>query len=519
MKRKIILRLSFLTALLVILWSCRNEDFVQAEKNPQRNNRDFFKHSKSGGINAKSGIDYVAILEAYNREKNFLSTMPDQQGMPVWDNMQIIDTDSATGLMIPLSHDNETMSSVLFATLDQENSVTGVKDYDNKLLEDIVYNENVDHELRERLFYTFMYMDNKTFGTEQFTGIPKDLFSGKKYDTNYGRIWLKDLAAGHQAQGSTSKMLFIESCGSYWSCKNHESWKNCDHCAACYSTSCSTIMIYIPDEGFPGTTGSTGGGGGGGGGGTPGPQPPKDPCSLNTVFYRLAPGCLGSGGNTEFPDLDDPCEKTKTLLNNPELQSAITKMKNQAALPVSAQNYGEIGYKFKADGTSSGMISGGKHEVELGPEAGYQGGYHNHPLMGIKMLSPDDIVKLLNFAMAQPNGNIADAFMGMIGTGADGTEYHYVIQYTGNIQELQQYLYSNNWNLDQLKSDFGTRSSMYKSSNGNITNEKLEKLFFKTIKDMGLENKINLQRVEDGNIIKTITKNNDGTTNVLPCSQ
>ncbi|OVE58566.1 hypothetical protein [Chryseobacterium mucoviscidosis] len=83
MKRKIILRLSFLIALLVILWSCRNEDFVQAEKNPQRNNRDFFKHSKSGGINAKSGIDYVAILEAYNREKNFLSTMPDQQGMPI----------------------------------------------------------------------------------------------------------------------------------------------------------------------------------------------------------------------------------------------------------------------------------------------------------------------------------------------------------------------------------------------------------------------------------------------------
>lgn len=130
----------------------------------------------------------------------------------------------------------------------------------------------------------------------------------------------------------------------------------------------------------------------------------------------------GGGWAPQTPQNNQtPCEKTKNILNNPELQSAITKMKNQAALPVSAQNYGEIGYKFKADGTSSGMISGGKHEVELGPEAGYQGGYHNHPLMGIKMLSPDDIVKLLNFAMAQPNGSIADAFMGMIGTGVDGT--------------------------------------------------------------------------------------------------
>jgi hypothetical protein len=329
MRKKIILRLSVLIVFLTVLWSCHNEDFAKGEAEPQRNNANFFKHTQKGGINAKSGIDYISILEAYNREEDFLTTMPDQQGMPIWDKMQVIDTDNTTGLMIPLSHDNETMSSVLFATLDDENKVTGVKDYDNKLLQDIVYNANVNQDLREKLFYTFMYMDNKTFGTEQFTGIPKDLFSGKKYDTDYGRIWLKDLAAGHQAQGSTSKMLFIESCGNYWSCKNHESWKNCDHCAACYSTSCSTIMIYIPDEGFPGSTGSSGGGGGGGGGGTPGPQPPKDPCSLNTVFYRLAPGCSGSGGNVEIPDPDDPCTKAKPAIDkaNNILQSPIGQQK------------------------------------------------------------------------------------------------------------------------------------------------------------------------------------------------
>lgn len=200
-------------------------------------------------------------------------------------------------------------------------------------------------------------------------------------------------------------------------------------------------------------------------------------------------------------------------------------MKNQAALPVSAQNYGEIGYKFKADGTSSGMISGGKNEVELGPEAGYQGGYHNHPLMGIKMLSPDDIVKLLNFAMAQPNGNIADAFMGMIGTGADGTEYHYLIQYTGNMQELQQYLYSNNLNLDQLKNDFAKMedellgNSLYISySTGKLNNQGLEKLFFGTLKNMGLENKVNLQRIES-NVIKNVTLNSNGTTTANSCPQ
>lgn len=234
----------------------------------------------------------------------------------------------------------------------------------------------------------------------------------------------------------------------------------------------------------------------------------------------------GSGNNDpNNPNNQTPCEKTKNILNNPELQSAITKMKNQAALPVSAQNYGEIGYKFKADGTSSGMISGGKNEVELGPEAGYQGGYHNHPLMGIKMLSPDDIVKLLNFAMAQPNGSIADAFMGMIGTGADGTEYHYLIQYTGNMQELQQYLYSDNWNLDQLKNDFAKMedellgNSLYISySTGKLNNQGLEKLFFGTLKNMGLENKVNLQRIET-NVIKNVTLNSNGTTTANSCPQ
>ena len=526
MKRKIILRLSFLIAFLTLLWSCRNEDFVQAEKNPQRNNRDFFKHSKKGGAFAKTTLDYVDILEAYNREKNFLSAMPDQEGMPIWDKMQVVDTDNATGLMIPLSHDNETMSSVLFATLDQENSVTGVIDYDNKLLEDIVYNENVDHELRERLFYTFMYIDNKTFGTEQFTGIPKDLFSGKKYDTNYGRIWLKDLAAGHQAQGSTSKMLFIESCGSYWSCKNHESWKNCDHCAACYSTSCNTIMIYIPDEGFPGTTGSPGGGGGGGGGGTPGPQPPKDPCSLNTVFYRLAPGC--GGGNTDIPDLDDPCEKTKNLLNNPEVQTKLDSLKKKSLTK------GEIGFKVKKDGTVTGIISGGKHEVDLGVKAGYQGGYHNHTPAGIPMHSPPDIDNnLLAFARAQPAGEHKNAYFGMIvkktcsGCPSGFKTYHYIIRFDGTYDDALtsfSQLDLDNFNSDYQKLEsamtdiYGPYGSTYIDSTGKITNEGLEVLFFNTVKKMGLTNKIILQRIEDNGIVNNINLNPDGLhTTPIPC--
>jgi hypothetical protein len=155
---------------LLLLWSCRSEDFAKAETNPQRNNTEFFKHRSS--LSAKN-TDYIRILEEYNRETDFLSKMPDQKGMPIWDKMYVVETETATGLMIPLSYDDETMSSVLFATLDGKNTLTGVRDYDNATLEDIVYNQKISVENRESLFLSFMHMDNRTFGNEQFIGILK----------------------------------------------------------------------------------------------------------------------------------------------------------------------------------------------------------------------------------------------------------------------------------------------------------------------------------------------------------
>ncbi|WP_449401329.1 hypothetical protein [Chryseobacterium wanjuense] len=246
MRKKLFLRLSLLIVFMTLLWSCRNEDFAKGEPEPQRNNADFFKHKSS--INAKTGVDYISILQAYNRETNFLSTMPDQKGMPIWDKMQVVDSENATGLMIPLSHDNETMSSVLFAILDDSNSVTGVKDYDNALLKGIVYDESISRDFREQMFYTFMYMDNKTFGNELFTNIPKDLFVGQKYDDENGRVWLKDFETPKAAHNESSKFLYFEECGKYWSCKNHETWSSCDHCQACYTTSCNTIVVWIEDD-------------------------------------------------------------------------------------------------------------------------------------------------------------------------------------------------------------------------------------------------------------------------------
>lgn len=516
-----LLRLSLLTVFLALLWSCRNEDFASGETKPQRNNADFFRHASSSAT-AKSGVDYISILEAYNRESDFLSSMADQQGMPIWDKMQIVDADHATGLMIPLSHDNETMSSVLFAILDDKNSVTGIKDYDNTLLESIVYNEGIDIKLREKMFYTFMYMDNRTFGNELFTNIPKGMMDDLKYDKEHGRIWIKDFEEPKHVHSETSKMLYIESCGSSWSCKNHESWSKCDHCPACYTSSCSTTVIWIPDESFPGSPGMPGGGGGG-------PSiPPKDPCGLVTVFYRLAPRC--GGGNTGLPELDDPCEKTRNMLQKPKMQQAIAAVTEQAKKAASDANEGEIG-KIEKNGEFYPADVSENHHVTFNNINGSTGIYHNHTFSGAKIHSPPDINFVLSLAQGQTNAsNYGDVYVGMIGatkcypvTAGCYRIFHYIIRFSGTASDVTK-----NYTEDEMKElnkAYRNRENIlreklpYVDFLGDITLNKkgYEKLFFETLDKMGLSDKVILQRIDDDGTINNINLDANGIPEATPC--
>ncbi|WP_185288765.1 hypothetical protein [Chryseobacterium lactis] len=517
-----ILRLSVLAVFLALLWSCRGEDFAKAETNPQRNNSDFFKRQSS--LYAKNGTDYIRILEEYNKETDFLSKMPDQKGMPIWDKMYVVETENESGLMIPLSYDSETMSSVLFATLDGKNTITGVRDYDNAILQDIVYNQKISVENRERLFLSFMHMDNRTFGNEQFIGIPKDLFIGKKSDDEYGVLWVRDFAPSSSViTQEAGKLMIIETCFIALHCTHHGVGL-CDAeqgCTECGTTFCTYEVIGTADNPFPSTGGggvSTGGGGGGGGGNAPGPNVPSNPCGVgntSSAFYRPMPGC---GGGGTLPEIDDPCKKTKKLINNVKTKPAIDALKTKST------EGGENGYKIKADGTPSDVILGGDHSVNFKDKTGYVGGYHNHTPTGISMLSPPDIDQLLGFARAQSTSsnltNVNNAFIGMVAPNG----MHYVIWFNGTYQDavktfsqedLDKYVIDYR-ELEKDLTDETKNGMMYMNSDGSINHLGVEKLFFETLKNMGLDGKVNLQRIE-GSAVKSINLDSDNKPTPTSC--
>ncbi|WP_312397876.1 hypothetical protein, partial [Chryseobacterium sp.] len=115
---------------------------------------------------------------------------------------------------------------------------------------------------------------------------------------------------------------------------------------------------------------------------------------------------------------------------------------------------------------------------------------------------------------AQPTSNPANvnnAYLGMIAPNG----MHYVIWFSGTYQDALT-----NFTQDDINAfitRYQTRYGMYKPSSGDMSNESIEKFFSKTLNDMGLEGKVNLQRIESDGTVKTVIKNNDGTTTAVPC--
>ncbi len=215
----------------------------------------------------------------------------------------------------------------------------------------------------------------------------------------------------------------------------------------------------------------------------------------------------GGGAGFDYPDLinQDPCRSTLRMVNNKKMKPAINTLKNLD--PKS----GESGVKFKPDGTPSAIIPGGESNVNFGDLTGYTGGYHNHPPNYIPMFSPQDINVLLNFALYQGvGGDPTDAYVGMVAS--DGT--HYVMHFSGSYDDAKL-----NFTPAQMQTFIDNQKlnySIFKS----LGAEGLEKVFFSTLKEMGLEGRASLQRVTENGADTTITnlEKNGNTTTKTECS-
>ncbi|WP_111960607.1 hypothetical protein [Chryseobacterium lathyri] len=292
-----------------------------------------------------------------------------------------------------------------------------------------------------------------------------------------------------------------------------------------------------------GGDGSSGGHSAGGSGTSPvgGGGPPKYDFSSADCVQNLdcencnIPGDTNNDCKLSYDEAiafnNNPCEKTKSMLTKPNVQQGINNIKAQALATLSNVNAGEIGFKEKKDGTLAPADVNSAHQVVFNDVTDSYGGYHNHTATGTHMFSPPDIVDaLFGFATAQNiQDGVGNAYLGMIAgewcnTCPNNVQYiHYVIQYTGAAAELGGYVYTEA-QMKQFEKDYRKKvNKLLKdplNSNNNgatLNNVGLEKLFFDTLKNIGIDGKVNLQRIESNGTINNVTLNSNGSINANPC--
>lgn len=267
----------------------------------------------------------------------------------------------------------------------------------------------------------------------------------------------------------------------------------------------------------------------GGGAGGNGP----DPCTTvagnpGEVGIIDEFGCnTGVPTETIIPTRNNHCEKTKAMLENPEVADKIDVLKQKAELPKA----NEFGFKVRPDGTTSALIEDEKEKIDFGDMHGFTIFYHSHPgVLGINVFSPPDIQSLFKAIITAGNSsNFKDISFGVIGSEScsscpGGVKYfHYLIRYNGQFSDTGT-IASTDYDMDameewyQRKEKSLSSKSIYSDDGGNSLNNKgAEKLFFDTLDKMNInKNNMILQRIDDGTVYN-ITANSDGTTTATPC--
>ncbi len=491
---------------MVLLYSCRNE--LSPEQETYNNSSQFRPTSKTIRLE-QSKHKLVLTTELQKAQENLTEIKTNASGKSVdYANGVSIDTDNVTYIEVGPNFHTYTFNLV------RENAP------ENAPLENLVLASLPDGSYKELLVtYNFTPQEKK------------DLFAGKGVKTK-GRATAMELAKGTYGGVVSNGMGTVESCSyqtvdMYFSCYtgdhhsgNESEWWKCNwESEGGYPAQhITTVALVCTATTALGDDGSPGGG-------------------------EMGPTTgLGSGPNDGTPTIPtfslaskaSPCEKTKGMLNRPNVQQGIANVKAQAQQTLSNTNTGETGFKEKKDGTVVPADVTLSHEVKFNDTTDGYGGYHNHTASGIHMLSPFDIVDtLFGFAAAQSvNDGVGNAYFGMIAAEWCNTcpggkkEIHYVIRYLGTGTELEKFVYSPA-KMAQFTSKYlrkaneltntNLNGNTYRNSIGDLNEKGLEKLFFDTLTNIGIGNKVVLQRVEPDGTVYNVTQDSSGSITVTPC--
>ncbi len=254
--------LIFLLPFFIFISSgCRR---IEVVKNPLNIRSEvFFKTSKPVSSKIKNVIEK---LKAENIKTEFVDKLQDKIGIPIWDKMIFTKdkkiqsrgvSDSLEKFIIPLTVNDKSLSSIINIK-ELTNGNLSVQNYtSNDYLYKKVYELNANIEKIEELFILFFYMENKTFGNNEFYNIPPKYFIGINHvDRNGNKIInIKYITP------STDNYVML--CSPIFHL-----------CNVCFEYSCPLTTYTISCSSYWDGNFDDGGGGGSGTGGSGGGSPP-----------------------------------------------------------------------------------------------------------------------------------------------------------------------------------------------------------------------------------------------------
>lgn len=420
-QRLLLKLLSVFIALTFITYSCKKLDITSPILLKENFSERFFT-TKTTPNKEVAGI--IEQLKKENEKSGFVNKLPKNCGLPVWNKLllqkQASNTsantsnlvnnigDSSTRIIIPLTLDNTSLSSVIIG--ETINDTFRVNCYTtNGYLYNVTHGTDIDTTKAMNDLTFFFYVENRTFGTTTFYNIPNNLFSRFTILDIYGN---KTITIKNDTSTNNNVAPIV------WICVEYQVI-----CSECHQLNCAVGNSYTytictpiggggggPTGGGGGPTGGGGGptGGGSGGGGGPtggGGYPCPAQLAEGGAWYNIVPIEPNPCGPPPPPPpvqdtILDPCSDVISLQNSASFISYMQELKD------SSNSNREYGYFLFKDSlgiwgnTATGLLEGPANKLSLPDFINpYQidGIAHSHfdtntdSTRGLSVFSPDDL--------------------------------------------------------------------------------------------------------------------------------